>query len=257
MSNVIVLGDRGTAERSQMIAEKAAEGGAEIADQFIFENGEAAMEDDLTKVDAIVAAVGRAITTQTSIWVPFPVEDLRREQHIRRLTLVLQRHGLNLLMGPDLTPGSKGGYNPIDFALRNEVRAVDDLDCAATAAAGVEVLSDEIERVLADQASPARPESGPPVDVFAVGERFYSTREVARIFGRSDDWVSRGLRDNVFTYADGSPIEPLRVGKGGRRRFTVPVVCDMARSCYRRGILSQSELASLLDELARTERGEH
>lgn len=157
MSNVIVLGDRGTAERSQVIAAKAAESGAEIADLFVFENGEAVRQNDLTKVEAVVAAVSRAIATRTSIWVPFPVEDLRREQHVRRLTLVLQRHGLNLLMGPDLTPGNKAGYTEIDFALRQEVRAVDALDHAATAAAGVEMLTDEIERALGED--PAQPEN--------------------------------------------------------------------------------------------------
>lgn len=250
LTNVIVLGDRGTAERSEMITAKAAESHTEIADWCVFEQGEAIGQDDLGQVDAVVAAVSRALTTRTSIWVPFPVEDLRREQHLRRLALVLQRHGLNLLLGPDLAPCNDLGYNEIDFALRQEVRAVDRLDRAATAAAGVEPLSEEIERVLAEQ--PARPEPGGSSAVFEVGERFYSTGEVARIFGKSDHWVSRGLRENVFTHPDGSPIEPIRIGRGGRRRFTVPVLCEMARSCYRRGTLTEQQLASLLAELSRT-----
>ncbi len=254
LTNVIVLGDRGTAERSQMITDRAAENDVEVADWCVFEQGEATGEDDLGKVDAVVTALSRALTTRASIWVPFPVEDLRREQHLRRLALVLQRHGLNLLLGPDLTPSNDVGFNEIDFALRQEVRAVDSLDRAATAAAGVEPLSDEIERVLAEQPAPsaARPGCGRHEGVFEVGERFYSTGEVARIFGKSDHWVSRGLRENVFTYPDGSPIEPIRIGQGGRRRFTVPVLCEMARSCYRRGTLTEQQLASLLAELSRT-----
>jgi hypothetical protein len=254
LTNVIVLGDRGTAERAEMITAKAAESGTEIADWCVFEQGEAIGQDDLGQVDAVVAALSRALTTRTFIWVPFPVEDLRREQHLRRLTLVLQRHGLNLLMGPDLTPCNDFGFNEIDFALRQEVRAVDRLDRVATAAAGVEPLSEEIERVLAENPAPAssRSESEGRSGVFEVGERFYSTGEVAQIFGKSDHWVSRGLRENVFTYPDGSPIEPIRIGKGGRRRFTVPVLCEMARSCYRRGTLTEQQLASLLAELSRS-----
>ena len=93
---------------------------------------------DLAEVEAVVAALSRAIGTRTDVWVPFPLQDLCREQHMRRLGLVLQRHGLNLLMGRELAPCSvDGGYNEIDMALRAEVRAVDSLDHAAMATAGV------------------------------------------------------------------------------------------------------------------------
>lgn len=44
----------------------------------------------------VVAALGRAIVGRMDVWVPFPGPDFIREQHLRRLSLVLQRHGLNL-----------------------------------------------------------------------------------------------------------------------------------------------------------------
>lgn len=106
--------------------------------------------DDLTDVDEVVAALSRAIITRTDLWCPFPLQDLGREQHFRRLSLALQRHGLNLLMGPDLDPcPTEGGYNEVDIALRTEVHAVDDLDNAALAAAGLCTLGAEIEAALA------------------------------------------------------------------------------------------------------------
>ena len=78
------------------------------------------------------------------------MEDLGREQHVRRLSLVLQRHGLNLLMGQGLWPcPTTGGMNEADFALRREVQAVDDLDDAALAAVGFQTLGKEIELALA------------------------------------------------------------------------------------------------------------
>ena len=256
---VIVVGDRDTAERADL-AEKAAEQGAVIAEIYTFEQGEAASQHDLAEVEAVVAALSRAIGTRTDIWVPFPVQDLCREQHMRRLSLVLQRHGLNLLMGRELAPCSvDGGYNEIDMALRVEVRAVDSLDHAAMATAGVVVLGDEIELALAEAGAqcgaPAIPAADEqPSDPTGVGEKFYSTSEVAKFFGKSVQWVYWGMRDEIFTYPDGSTIEPIRIGKTGRRRFTLSVLRDMARSCYRRGTLSEEQLKAVLAELSRAER---
>ncbi|ORA16384.1 DUF7229 domain-containing protein [Mycobacterium asiaticum] len=255
---VIVLGDRDTAKRAETLSEKAAEHGAVIAETHAFDLGEAASRDDLTQVEAVVGALRSAISTRTDIWVPFPLPDLGREQHLRRLSLVLQRHGVDLLLGRDLAPcPTTGGYNEIDYALRSEVRAVDSLDHAALASAGMVTLSDEIELALAEQ-SPASPagSSGEPADEAGVEEKFFSTSEVAKLFGKSVQWVYWGLREKVFTHVDGSPIEPIRIGKGGgRRRFSVPVLREMARSCYRRGTLSQDQLKAVLAKVSRAERG--
>jgi hypothetical protein len=256
---VIVVGDRHTAERPDL-AEKAAEQGAVIAEICTFEFGEAASHDDLAEVEAVVAALSRAIGTRTDVWVPFPMQDLCREEHIRRLSLVLQRHGLDLLMGRELVPCPlDGGYNAVDVALRVEVRAVDALDHAAMATAGVVVLSDEIELALAEAGAQSEAPTIKTADeqssnLTPVGEKFYGTSEVAKFFGKSVHWVYRGMRDEIFTYPDGSIVEPIRIGKRGRLRFTLPVLLDMALSCYRRGILSEEQLEAVLAELSRGER---
>lgn len=149
MQTVFVLGDSDTASRADMLAEKAAEKGVTIAQVFAFGLGDAGTHDDLTEVDEVVAALSRAIASRTPIWCPFPLDDLRREQHSRRLSLALQRHGLNLLVGPDLEPSPiDGGYHEVDAALRKEVHAVDDLDNAALAVAGLRTLGVEIEAEL-------------------------------------------------------------------------------------------------------------
>ena len=253
---VIVLGDRETVERDDL-AEKAADQGAVITEVYSFDPGEAASNEDLGDVQAVVGALSRAIASRTDVWVPFPFPDFVREQHVRRISLVLQRHGLNMLMGRDLEPcTTDGGFNPVDFALRSEVQAVDALDNAVLASAGISTLEAEIEQALAAAPAmvappecPPEPASLPPADV-AVGEKFYSTGEVARFFGKSTQWVYWGMREGVFTYPDGSVIEPIRIGKSGRRRFTIAVMCDMARACYRRGILSEDELLNLLSVLS-------
>jgi hypothetical protein len=153
---VIVLGDHDTGQRADVLADKAAEHGAVISEIRTFDLGEVGSHDDLAQVDVVVTAVGRAIRTKTDIWAPFPMQDLGREQHVRRLSLVLQRHGLNLLMGSGLWPcPTTGGMNEADFALRKEVQAVDDLDDAALAAVGFKTLGKEIELALAG-ASAAR-----------------------------------------------------------------------------------------------------
>jgi hypothetical protein len=252
---VLVLGDTDTVERMDMLADKAAEQGATITETFAFDPGQAAAEDDLTEIDAVVAALSRAIVSHTDIWSPFPAQDLCREQHWRRLSVALQRHGLNLLMGPALAPSPvEGGYNEIDAGLRKEVRSVDELDYAALSRAGMRSLSAEIERALvgADEAPLAPPEFESPYD--APREFYFSTAEVAGVFGRSPNWINAGLRSGSFTYPDGSPVEPLRTGRGGKRRFTVPMVRAMAWSAYRRGRVDAQRLEGVLAALSRAQR---
>lgn len=73
-------------------------------------------------------------------------------------------------------------------------------------------------------------------------EKVYSTSEAARFFDMSNQWLYWGMRNNVFTYLDGTPIQPERIGKGGRRRFTLPIIREIALSCHRRGNLKQEGL---------------
>ena len=264
---VIVLGDHGTLEVDDL-AVKAAEQGAVIAESYSFEPGEPASTDDLTEVDVVVSALSRAIATRTDIWVPFPIADFGREEHLRRVSLVLQRHGVNMLVGRDLEPCSTdGGFNPIDYALRMEVRAVDGLDFAAIAGAGVNTLGAEIERALAEDRPADEPVDHPdepegpghlhrpaPKRARAVktpgqGEKHYGTGEVARFFGKSVQWVTAALRNNDFVREDGSIIEPVRIGKGRRRRFSLTDLDEMLRSCYRRGLVTEDEYLSLIAAL--------
>lgn len=253
---VIVLGDRDTVARPDL-QEKATEQGAVITETYSFDPGETASHDNLTCVEAAVTALSRAIETRTDIWMPFPMVDFGREQHIRRLSMVLQRHGLNMLIGRDLEPcTTDGGFNEIDYALRAEVRAVDELDNAALSAAGVRTLFAEIERELAAAEytvpAPPRPAGRTPVRAGA-GEKRYSIGEVARLFGQSVQWIDWALRSGIFVRTDGTAIEPERVGKSRRRRFSLPVLREMAQACYRRRIVSEDELLNLLAVLECTE----
>ena len=244
---VLVLGDTATEQRAEELAVRAAEHGVIISGIFAFEVGEAGAADDLAEVEQVVAALSHAIATRRCIWVPYPREDLAREEHIRRLCLVLQRHGLTLRMGPHLFEcPAQGGYNAIDMALRHEVRTVDALDHAAIAAAGVQKLGVEIDALLAEGSS--RNASAEP-DV-----TYFGTADVARLFRKSQNWVRWALRNNVFMRKDGTPITPVRVGESSRRRFTLPLLHDMAKAAYRRGILDEVELEGVLGELARVER---
>jgi hypothetical protein len=244
---VLVLGDTATEQRAEELAVRAAEHGVIISGIFAFEVGEAGAADDLAEVEQVVSALSHAIATRRCIWVPYPREDLAREEHIRRLCLVLQRHGLTLRMGPHLFEcPAQGGYNAIDMALRHEVRTVDALDHAAIAAAGVQKLGAEIDALLAEGSS--RNASAEP-DV-----TYFGTADVARLFRKSQNWVRWALRNNVFLRKDGTPITPVRVGESSRRRFTLPLLHDMAKAAYRRGILDEVELEGVLGELARVER---
>ncbi|MCV7223748.1 hypothetical protein [Mycolicibacterium elephantis] len=146
---VVLVGDHQTAERTEMLEEMAARHDAAIAAVFSYAPGEAAGCQELADIDQLVSAIGHAIRRRLPIWMPYPIEDLGREQHFRRLALVLQRHGLNMLAGPELMPCPiDGGMSEIDFALRSEVRAVDTLDRAALAAAAARPLLREIEATL-------------------------------------------------------------------------------------------------------------
>lgn len=164
---VIVLGDKDTGNRLEMLASRAAECGVSIAETHTFEGGEGAQQDNLADVGAAFTALCHAVRMRANIWLPFPL-DLIREEHARRLSLVLQRHGLELLIGRNMWSCPRdSGISEIDGALRREVRAVDDLDRAVLAALGGLTLTDEIESMLrADNTSSVVEHPGEqPLDV--------------------------------------------------------------------------------------------
>lgn len=248
---VYVLGDADTSQHMDMLTAKAAEHGAVIGQTFAFGPGEASDTEDLSEVDAVVEAVGQAIATRTDVWLPFWLQDLCREQHLRSVSITLQRHGLNLLLGPNLTPcPADGGLNALDAAVRNEIRLTYALEDAAMAAAGMRSLGAEIEAALARQ-----PQSGPTAHP-PIGdeprEPNFSTAEAAAILGKSPDWVSRGVRQQTFVYPDGSAVQP-RHHHGNRRTYTVPMLRAIAWSAYRRGTLTPQRLEEVLAALTRSE----
>ena len=145
---VIVLGDKDTGNRLEMLESRAAECGVSIAEVHTFDGSEGAQQDSVADIGAAFTALCQAIRTRSNIWLPFPL-DLIREEHARRLSLALQRHGLELMIGRNMWSCPRdSGINEVDGALRREVRAVDDLDRAVLAALGGLTLTDEIESML-------------------------------------------------------------------------------------------------------------
>lgn len=51
------------------------------------------------------------------------------------------------------------------------------------------------------------------------------------------------------------PIEPIRIGLSNRRRFTLPIIREIALSCYRLGNFKESELKAVLARIFVAEFG--
>jgi hypothetical protein len=103
----------------------------------------------------------------------------------------------------------------------------------------------------------------PPAPEDHGTEKFYSSKEVATFFGKSTQWLYWGMKtkdadgnpvDPIFLYPDGTPIEPMKIGKGERRRYTLPIIREMAYSCYRRGNLKEDELKIVLARIKQAEK---
>ena len=87
-------------------------------------------------------------------------------------------------------------------------------------------------------------------------EKMYSTAEAAQFFGKTNQWLYWGMRNKIFVDVNGNLIEPIRIGKGGRRRFTLPIIRDIALSCYRRGNLKEDGLRAVFRKILIAEYGE-
>ncbi|WP_137725888.1 hypothetical protein [Prescottella subtropica] len=79
----------------------------------------------------------------------------------------------------------------------------------------------------------------------------YSTTDVAGLFGKTPQWVYWVLRGGV-TRSDGSLIEPERVGKSARRRFTLADIEDITVALYYRGTLSGDNARRVIAALDET-----
>jgi len=89
----------------------------------------------------------------------------------------------------------------------------------------------------------------PTTAIAALGvEPTYSTREAAVLLGRSYSWLDKRLRAGQFTLRDGITVAPLRT-PGGYRRLTLPMLKDVALSCYRHGWFSMEKLKFTYREL--------
>ena len=89
------------------------------------------------------------------------------------------------------------------------------------AAAGMHALGSEIEAALAQQASGG------------IEEGYFQHRAGRAVLRQVCGVGVTGLRQKVLLR--GRIGRPIRFGKGGRRRFTVPMLRAMAWSAYRRG----------------------
>lgn len=242
---VILLGDRDTLAQIDMLERQASEHGAIIVESHAFDPGEARSSDDLRDVSAVMDALRRSIEIRADIWVPLPIQDLTREEHIRRIDLVLDQHGLDLLLGQHLAPCPEEGFNPADYALRHEVRAVYDLDRAVLAAAGLSMLAEEIETALTQAAtgnhhrapaddipgplSELEAQYGPLPSVPAPAAPWADRREPLKV-------LSARLADRGLTQ---TKIAEILHGLGhrppGGGAFTQVAVSDLLRGRYDRG----------------------
>lgn len=84
-------------------------------------------------------------------------------------------------------------------------------------------------------------------------QKTYSTTEVAEFFDRSDNWVYWLLHKKILQKEDGTPIEPVAVGK--RRRFTLQNIEETAECLFRRGTLDEEGLRSVLTKIVTERRG--
>jgi hypothetical protein len=123
---------------------------------------------------------------------------------------------------------------------------------AATSPPSAEPVTQSQESVPPDQTQDSGNAETPDASAQVV-EKVYSTKQAAQFFGKSVQWIYWGLRNNIFTYKDGTPIQPERVGKIGKRRFTPPILREMALSCYRRGNMKEDELKTILQKISTAE----
>jgi hypothetical protein len=79
-------------------------------------------------------------------------------------------------------------------------------------------------------------------------EPTFSAREAAALLKRSYSWLDQRLRRGEFVRTDGTVVEPLR-SPGGYRYFSVEMLHDIAKYCYRHRWYSFEDLKSVFREL--------
>ena len=79
-------------------------------------------------------------------------------------------------------------------------------------------------------------------------EPTFSAREAAALLNRSYSWLDQRLRQGELVRHDGTVVQPLRTA-GGYRYFTVEMLEDIAKYCYRQRGYTFKELKSVVREL--------
>ena len=233
---VIVLGCHDTGQRVEtMLAERAAECGVAIVAAHTFDRYQPGYQDDLGETESVVTALSEALRGRHDVWVPF-VDDLGREEHVRRIGLVLERHGLALRVGRDLCSCPRcRGMNEIGMALRREVHAVDDLDQSVVAAAGMQSLSKEIEMELWRNDLAARRDAKP-----APGD------------ARANKTLAERLEELTAAHGPCPPLPSATADWSQRRPALEQFAGWLLRNCG----LTQTEAADLLNQSGnRTQHG--
>ena len=82
----------------------------------------------------------------------------------------------------------------------------------------------------------------------------YSTSEVAKIFGKTRQWVFYSLEHERFVDPKGKPIVIERPGAQQRYSWTSENIKHAAISCYKRRTLSREDLQDIIRDLV-TEAG--
>lgn len=154
----------------------------------------------------------------------------------------------------------EGGYYDEDTTEWNDESATWVLDIGKDAP-NAEAARAEVHRQWEDFKAKVIANSFDDDLLLADVEKVYSTSKAAEFFGRSTPWMYWGLRPDPitgippFVYKDGTPITPERVGSMGKRRFTLPIIREIALCCYRRGNLKEEELEAIMARILLAEFG--
>lgn len=138
----------------------------------------------------------------------------------------------------------------------------DDSDGLAVDPATSSEVRDEVVRQWEEFAKKAKESRFDSDNLLEGVEKVYSTTGAAKFFGRSTQWIYWGLREDpetgqqIFTYKNGEPIRPERVGKMGKRRFSLPIIREIALSCFRRGQFTEQELEQIMARILISEFGQ-
>jgi len=85
-------------------------------------------------------------------------------------------------------------------------------------------------------------------------KKTFRTSFVARLFGKSTQWVYWGEREEVFAREDGTLIIPRRTtpprAKAGYRSYTIDDLRDIADALRRRGLIDTDEYLEVMGKIA-------